>query len=181
MKIKKTKFEGLLVIELEIFNDNRGFFCERFNQKKWRELGIEYEFIQDNHSRSKPNVLRGMHAQINPFQAKLVGVTCGSIIDYIVDIRNDSKTYLESFSIELSEFNGKLLMIPEGFLHGFYVNSDKDTDVLYKVDGIYNVNGEISVKWNDPTLNIDWPKQNFIISDKDNNAKSYHEFLKSKE
>ena len=167
MKITNTFIEGLKVIELDIYSDSRGFFVERFNKKSFQELGIPYEYIQDNFSQSIPNVIRGLHYQNNPSQAKLVGCVRGNIWDVAVDIRKNSPTFGQYFGIELSGENGKLLYIPAGFAHGFCVLGDVLADVSYKVDGIYNKAGEGGIAYNDPTLNINWPIKNPIVSDKD--------------
>ncbi|MFN7038434.1 MAG: dTDP-4-dehydrorhamnose 3,5-epimerase [Alphaproteobacteria bacterium] len=176
MKIEKCDIEGLLIIELDIFKDERGFFVEKFNEAKFIDLGIQHKFVQDNHSRSLPNVIRGLHMQINPSQGKLVSVAKGKILDIAVDARPSSKTFGQYFTIELSDINGKMLWIPAGFLHGFSVISESETDVLYKVNGLYNPAGEIGVKWNDPELNINWLVSNPIVSSKDNNLGSFKEY-----
>jgi dTDP-4-dehydrorhamnose 3,5-epimerase len=167
MKITNTFIEGLKVVELDIYKDSRGFFVERFNKKSFQEIGIPCEYIQDNFSQSSPGVIRGLHYQNNPAQAKLVGCVRGNIWDVAVDIRKDSPTFGQYFGIELSGENGKLLYIPAGFAHGFCVLGNELADVSYKVDGIYNKAGEGGIIYNDPTLKIDWPVKNPIVSDKD--------------
>ena len=167
MKITNTFIEGLKVVELDIYKDYRGFFVERFNKKSFQEIGIPCEYIQDNFSQSSPGVIRGLHYQNNPSQAKLVGCVRGNIWDVAVDIRKDSPTFGQYFGIELSGENGKLLYIPAGFAHGFCVLGNELADVSYKVDGIYNKAGEGGIIYNDPTLKIDWPVKNPIVSDKD--------------
>jgi dTDP-4-dehydrorhamnose 3,5-epimerase len=167
MKITNTFIEGLKVVELDIYKDSRGFFVERFNKKSFQEIGIPCEYIQDNFSQSSPGVIRGLHYQNNPSQAKLVGCVRGNIWDVAVDIRKDSPTFGQYFGIELSGENGKLLYIPAGFAHGFCVLGNELADVSYKVDGIYNKAGEGGIIYNDPTLKIDWPVKNPIVSDKD--------------
>jgi dTDP-4-dehydrorhamnose 3,5-epimerase len=167
MKITNTFIEGLKVVELDIYKDSRGFFVERFNKKSFQEIGIPCEYIQDNFSQSSPGVIRGLHYQNNPSQAKLVGCVRGNIWDVAADIRKDSPTFGQYFGIELSGENGKLLYIPAGFAHGFCVLGNELADVSYKVDGIYNKAGEGGIIYNDPTLKIDWPVKNPIVSDKD--------------
>ena len=167
MKIQKTPIKDLLIVELEVHGDERGFFVERFQKEKFAELGLPTDFPQDNHSRSAPNVLRGVHYQHTPAQGKLVGVVKGKIWDVAVDIRPNSTTFGEYFGIELDDVNGKLLWIPPGFAHGFCVLSNNVTDVYYKVTATYNPEGESGIAWNDPELNIDWPIKNPIISSRE--------------
>ena len=168
MIITKAPLEGLYIIELDIFSDNRGFFVERFNQEKFAINNLPVNFVQDNHSRSKPGVIRGLHAQIHPSQGKLVGVIRGKILDVVVDIRPSSQSFGEHFAIELSDENGKLLWIPEGFAHGFAVISDFDADVFYKVDALYCKDREFGIKSNDKDLAIDWKTTSPpIISERD--------------
>ena len=173
MKITPVKPHGLVVIELDVHKDSRGFFVERFNQEKFSQLDLPCNFVQDNHSRSAPGVLRGLHYQFDPPQGKLVGVTRGRIWDVAVDIRKDSSTYGQHFSIELTEDNGKLFWIPAGFAHGFCVLGDEPADVLYKVDQPYNQKGEGGLLWSDPDLKIKWPIENPLLSDKDKNWKMF--------
>jgi len=167
MKIVKTKLDGILIIELDVFNDERGFFTERFHQEKYIELELPTNFIQDNHSRSYPKVLRGLHYQTNPTQGKLVGCINGIIQDVAVDIRKSSKTFGEYISVTLSGDNGKLLWIPEGFAHGFCVIGNKPADVVYKVNNLYNAAGDKGIIWSDPDINIDWQIKDPILSKKD--------------
>jgi dTDP-4-dehydrorhamnose 3,5-epimerase len=176
VKIIDTDFKGLKVIELDIHSDERGFFCESYNQKKFNELGILNNFIQDNFSKSAPNVVRGLHYQRSPDQAKLVGCISGKIFDVAVDIRPDSKTFGKYFGIELSGDNGKLLMIPAGFAHGFSVTSKNHAHVIYKVDGLYNKSGEGGIKFDDAELGIDWKVKAPIISIRDTQMKSFMEY-----
>lgn len=167
MKITDVDIAGLKVIELDLFKDNRGFFIERFAVNKFKEHGIQANFMQDNHSRSYKNVLRGLHFQIAPAQGKLVGVLRGKIWDIAVDIRPNSPTFKKHFALELSDANAKLLWIPPGFAHGFCVIGDTDADVFYKVDQFYNGKGDRAIRWNDPELNIQWPVREPILSAKD--------------
>ena len=167
MKIIDTKIKEVKIIQLDIYPDERGFFVERFNTEKFAKLGLPLDFVQDNHSRSNPRVLRGLHYQIEPFQEKLVGCLKGKIQDVAVDIRKDSPTYLQYVSIELSGDNGKLLWIPQGFAHGFCVLGEEEADVFYKVDNLYNPAGDKGIIWNDPKINIDWQVKDPILSEKD--------------
>ena len=167
MEVEKLELEGLLLVTLDIYRDDRGFFCEKFHEEKFKDLGISENFIQDNHSRSAPKVLRGLHFQNNPGQGKLVSVVRGSIFDVVVDIRKDSSTYGKWTSVEISEENGRALWVPEGFAHGFVVTSDHDADVTYKVTGKYNPKGEGGIIWNDPDLGINWPISDPVLSDRD--------------
>lgn len=179
MKISKTPLKDLLVVELDVHGDERGFFIERFQQEKFKELGLPTDFSQDNHSRSTKGVLRGLHCQHTPPQGKLVGVIRGKIWDVAVDIRPSSETFGQHFAIELDDMNGKLLWVPAGFAHGFCVLSEGLTDVIYKTTAIYNPQGEEGIAWNDPEININWPVENPIISDKDKNQKSFEEYKKA--
>lgn len=179
MKVIETPIADLKVIELDIFKDNRGFFIERFNEAKYQAAGLPITFPQDNHSRSSPNVLRGLHLQPEPPQGKLVGVLRGKIYDVAVDVRPNSKTFGKYFGIELSDTNGKLLWIPQGFAHGFCVLGDEEADVLYKVSNLYNPKGEIGIKWDDTEINISWPIKNPIVSDRDKALKTFAEYKKN--
>jgi dTDP-4-dehydrorhamnose 3,5-epimerase len=167
MKITHLKIEGLIQLEAKILRDDRGFFVERFNHAKFEELGLNTKYFQDNHSRSFPKVLRGLHFQNNPGQGKLIGVVRGKIWDVAVDLRKESPTFGQHYAAELSDENGALLWIPKGFAHGFCVLGDEPADVLYKVDAPFSPTGDGGVKWDDPELKIPWPIENPIISKKD--------------
>ncbi len=179
MEILSTPFAGLKIVQLKIYHDNRGFFVERFNKKLFQELGLPVDYFQDNHSLSAPNVIRGLHFQNNPSQAKLVGCLRGKILDVAVDIRKDSPTLGKYFSIELSAENGKLLFIPAGFAHGFAVLGNEPADVMYKVDNQFSKEGDGGIRFNDPDLKIDWQIANPIISDKDKNLPLFADYLKN--
>lgn len=179
MEILSTPFTGLKIVQLKIYHDNRGFFVERFNKKLFQELGLPVDYFQDNHSLSSPNVIRGLHFQNNPSQAKLVGCLRGRILDVAVDIRKDSPTLGKYFSIELSAENGKLLFIPAGFAHGFAVLGNEPADVMYKVDNQFSKEGDGGIRFNDPDLKIDWQIVNPIISDKDKNLPLFADYLKN--
>jgi len=169
MILLETKFPDLLILEPRIYTDVRGFFYESYNQESLNELGIKYNFIQDNHSSSSYGVLRGLHYQNGSFaQTKLVRVVRGAVIDVVVDLRIGSPTYLQNFTIELNEENKRQLLIPKGFAHGFVVISEV-ADFLYKCDKYYNKASEGGLIFNDPTLAIEWgiPTQDIIVSEKD--------------
>ena len=171
MKIISTPLKDLFIIKPTVYNDNRGFFYESFNANKLKDAGLKYNFIQDNHSKSSYGVLRGLHYQNNPFaQAKLVRVTQGKVLDVVVDIRKNSPTYLQHYSLELSDENKLQLLIPDGFAHGFIVLSET-CEFLYKCDNYYNKSSEGGIAYNDTTLNIDWmvPRKDIILSEKDTN------------
>src|SRR5215471_13641545 len=138
MQVTRLEPKGLTLIELALRNDARGFFVERYKQALFREHGLPTTFVQDNHSRSEPRVLRGLHYQFNPAQGKLVGVIRGRIWDVAVDLRKDSPTYRSYFGIELSDVNAQMLWVPPGFAHGFCVLGEEAADVVYKVDQLYN-------------------------------------------
>ena len=155
MKINKTYIEGLLIIEPQLFKDDRGFFYESYNKKKL-DKKIKIIFVQDNESKSIKGVIRGLHFQAPPFeQTKLVRCVSGNILDVAVDLRKNSKTYGKSFSIELSSENNKQLFVPKGFAHGFQVLSETAI-VNYKVDEYYNPDSDSGLIWNDKDLSIDW-------------------------
>lgn len=167
MHITRLGLAGLLQIELDVHGDERGFFVERFNFERFRAAGLPSAFVQDNHSRSRPGVIRGLHYQHTPAQGKLVGVTRGRIFDVVLDIRPESPTYGHTRSTELSDMNGRLLWAPRGFAHGFCVLDETPADLLYKVDAPYNPAGEEGILWNDPELAIPWPVDNPIVSERD--------------
>ncbi|MDC0702644.1 dTDP-4-dehydrorhamnose 3,5-epimerase [Priestia sp. AB] len=168
MNIIKTKFEDAILIEPKVFGDHRGFFTESYNKEMFQQNGIDMDFIQDNHSLSQqPGTLRGMHYQLNDrAQTKLVRVTRGAIYDVIVDIRKGSPTYGEWQGFILSADNKRQLLVPKGFAHGFCTIVE-NTEVQYKVDELYSPQHDRGIAWNDPTLNIDWPFNNPVLSDKD--------------
>lgn len=167
MRIETQAIEEVLLITLDRFEDARGWFTERYNEATWAALGFHERFVQDNHSRSHPNVLRGLHYQLEPAQGKLVGVTRGRIYDVAVDLRPASPTFGQHVSAELSDTNGCLLWVPPGFGHGFCVLGDGPADVTYKVSGAYNPQGEGGVRYDDPELAIEWPVSFPLLSDRD--------------
>ncbi|PKB17437.1 dTDP-4-dehydrorhamnose 3,5-epimerase [Flavobacterium sp. 5] len=177
MTIEKTPIQDLVIINPTVFPDDRGYFFEAYNKAKFHENGILYEFIQDNQSFSKRGVIRGLHLQINPFaQAKLVRVLEGEILDVAVDLRKNSPTYGQYFSVVLNAENKKQLMVPHGFAHGFSVLSET-ASVLYKVDQLYHKESERGIRFDDPTLNIDWQinEGEAIVSEKDMILPSFNE------
>ena len=156
MDVIQTTIPDVLIIEPKVFGDDRGFFMESFNEKTFKEeAGVTSKFVQDNHSRSAKNVLRGLHYQIKQTQGKLVRVVSGEVYDVAVDIRNSSPTFGQWTGCLLSEANKRQLWVPPGFAHGFVVLSDT-ADFLYKTTDYYAPEYERSILWNDPQLNIDW-------------------------
>jgi len=176
-KFKKidTFIQGLFIIEPAVFNDERGFFMETYNHKEFSQLGINTIFVQDNHSKSKKGVLRGLHFQKKHPQAKLIRVVSGTIYDIAVDLRKKSPTFGKWYGIELSSENKKQIYIPQGFAHGFLTLSE-EADVLYKASDYYHPEDEYGIIWNDPDLNINWQVDkvdSIIISQKDKSFKSF--------
>jgi len=175
MKSIQTEFPGLVVIEPRVFNDDRGYFFESFQEERYREAGISQKFIQDNESKSVKNVVRGLHYQLGEFaQAKLVRVVQGCVLDVVVDLRAGSPTFGKWFSVELSEDNKKQLFVPRGFAHGFSVLSETAV-FAYKCDNGYNQAAERSIHPFDPQLNIDWrvERSSAIVSEKDSKGPSF--------
>ena len=175
MKRIDTPLEGLLVLEPKVFGDDRGFFLESYNERTLGELGLSEHFVQDNHSYSARNVIRGMHYQVSRPQGKLVRVVAGEIRDVVVDLRRGSKTFGKWEAIHLSGENSRMLWIPSGFGHGFRVVSDS-AHVLYKATDFYAPELERTVAWNDPDLGIDWQLDGDpIISAKDQRGVPFRE------
>lgn len=168
MQLLKTKFSDAQLIKLDVFEDERGFFTECYSKQKLAELGIEADFVQDNHSMSVTRgVLRGLHFQKPPHtQAKLVRVTRGAVYDVIVDLRKDSPTYGQWEGFELTANNHLMLFVPRGFAHGFVTLEDY-TEFQYKCDNYYNKESDGGIIWNDPELSIYWPIKEPILSVKD--------------
>ena len=176
MNITKTDIEGLIIIEPQIFKDSRGAFFESWNAKKFIQLGINEDFVQDNQSVSSKGVLRGLHFQNPPYaQAKLVRVLKGSVLDIAVDLRKNSTTYGKHVSVILSEENNKSFFIPKGFAHGF-LSLEDNTVFNYKCSDYYNKESEGSLIWNDEDLKIDWQIDNPLISEKDLQADFFKNF-----
>jgi dTDP-4-dehydrorhamnose 3,5-epimerase len=187
MKVETTAIPGVLIVEPAVFGDDRGFFLESFNEREMRKIGIEAHFVQDNHSRSTRNVLRGLHYQIAQPQGKLVRVVSGSVFDVAVDMRRDSPAFGKWVGVELSAENKRLFWLPPGMAHGFVVLSDS-ADFLYKATDYYAPKSERSILWNDPAIGIEWPFTGEpILSAKDlagtpfKDAEAYEELLKFEE
>ncbi len=166
MKATELSLPGLLLVESPVAEDERGRFFESWHQRKFRDIGIGDDFVQDNQSRSHRGVLRGLHAQLRVPQGKLVRVLEGEIFDVAVDIRPDSPTFGRSESVVLSAASLNQLWMPPGFAHGFYVLSDV-AEVFYKCTALYDPADEIGIRWNDPVLGIDWPLASPVLSAKD--------------
>ncbi len=166
IKFTKTSLPGVLLIEPDIFQDDRGFFLETYHQKKYAEEEIVKSFVQDNRSHSQKNVLRGLHYQLRNPQAKLVYVIKGEIFDVAVDIRRGSPTFGKWEGVYLSSENNRQIFVPEGFAHGFCVLSET-ADVLYKCSDFYNPDDDFGILWSDPAIGIEWPVKEPILSPKD--------------
>jgi dTDP-4-dehydrorhamnose 3,5-epimerase len=176
-----TQLKGVAVIRPKVFPDDRGFFLETFNKQEFAEVGINYEFVQDNVSHSRKGVIRGLHYQSKQAQGKLVRVIRGKIFDVAVDIREGSPTYGHYVGLELSEEIADMLYVPVGFAHGFLALED-DTEVMYKVTDYYAPNYDTGICWNDPFLNIVWPLkehgiQELIVSSKDAGLPGFEEII----
>lgn len=177
MQVIDTAIADVKIIQPKVFGDNRGFFLETFEKRRYQTmLNIDYDFVQDNHSRSQKGVLRGLHFQKENPQGKLVRVVRGEVFDVAVDIRNDSPTYGKWVGVILSEENKTQFWIPPGLAHGFVVLSDI-ADFEYKCTDYYNPKVEDCLLWNDPTVNIDWPINNPLLSDKDKLGKRLEELV----
>ena len=176
-KFTNTKIEGMFLVEPAVFEDNRGYFMETYNENDFKDAGYDLTFVQDNQSKSSKGVLRGLHLQVNYPQGKLVRVIKGEVFDVGVDLRKDSDTYGEWFGAILSDENKKQLFIPEGFVHGFLVLSD-EAEFVYKCTEFYHGDDEGGIKWDDPDIGIDWPLDDIdeiILSDKDKEWKTLKE------
>lgn len=180
MKIIETRIPDIKIIEPTVFGDERGFFMETWNQRQFEELvtGKTTTFVQDNHSKSKKGILRGLHYQTKNTQGKLVRVISGEVFDVAVDIRINSPTFGQWVGEYLSAENKRQLWIPEGFAHGFYVTSN-EAEFVYKCTDYYNISAEISLLWDDVYLNIDWPIKSSkpTLSIKDENAYFFKKFI----
>lgn len=167
MELIKTPIEGLIVVKPDVFHDERGYFFENYNEKRFKDTGITDNFVQDNQSFSKKGVIRGLHFQKPPYaQSKLVRVIKGRVLDVAVDIRKGSPTYGQHYAVELTGDNFLQFYIPTGFAHGFVALED-NTIFAYKCGAFYNKASEASIRFNDPNLNIDWKTDPSIISEKD--------------
>ena len=166
MKVVQTELEGVLLIEPDVFRDARGFFLESYNRRKYRQLGVNADFVQDNHSRSTRNTVRGLHAQRLHPQAKLVRVIEGSIFDVVVDIRRGSPNYSRWIGMGLSADNFMQCYVPPGYAHGFCVLSEV-AQIEYKCTDFYYPDDELHILWADPDIGVTWPVAHPVLSDKD--------------
>ncbi len=168
MKLIELDIPGPLLIEPRVLGDDRGFFMESWNQASFRDAGLNLEFVQDNHSRSQPGVLRGLHFQNPTPQGKLVRVTSGAVFDVAVDLRRSSAHFGEWIGVELSATHRRMFWVPEGFAHGF-LTLEPDTDFLYKCTAPYAPDHEHTLAWDDPAVGVDWPLGDLkpLLSDKD--------------
>ena len=178
IKTKKTPLEGFLILELETFKDDRGFFLETFQEKNYKEVGIKDKFVQDNQSRSSKGVLRGMHFQVKRPQAQIVTVMRGCIFDVGVDLRQNSSTFGQWYGFELSDVGQRQVYMAPGIAHGFCVLSDL-ADLHYKVSRFYDPDDECGMLWNDSEVNIDWPSINPLIHQRDATYQSLSQLIES--
>ena len=178
IKVKKTSLEGFLIVELETFKDDRGFFLETFQEKNYKEVGITDKFVQDNQSRSSKGVLRGMHFQVKRPQAQIVTVMRGCIFDVGVDLRQNSSTFGQWYGVELSDVGQRQVYMAPGIAHGFCVLSDL-ADLHYKVSRFYDSDDECGMVWNDSEVNIDWPLITPLIHQRDATYQSLSQLIDS--
>jgi dTDP-4-dehydrorhamnose 3,5-epimerase len=177
MQIEVTPFEGLLIIRPRVFGDERGYFFESWNEVAFRKAGIDVPFSQDNQSASGKGVLRGLHFQVPPFdQGKLVRVISGAVLDVVVDLRSGQPTFGQHYKLRLDDQDKLMLYIPEGFAHGFKTLED-NTVFFYKCTKVYNRECERALRWNDPVLGIDWEIEDPILSEKDQKAPFFKDFV----
>ena len=178
-EIIKTGIDDLLLIKPNVFEDDRGYFYELFNSEKYIKAGLDFNFVQDNISKSQKGTVRGLHFQVKEYtQGKLCQVIVGKVLDVAVDIRPESKTFGKYYSVELTAENHYQLWMPPGFAHGFSVLSDEAV-FLYKCTNFYNKEYERSIKYDAPEFNIDWKVDSPIVSEKDKNAPTFKEYLLS--
>jgi len=178
MKIVKTDIDGVLIIEPDVFNDPRGFFFESYNKKKYREAGLDFNFVQDNISKSAYGTIRGLHYQVGEYaQGKLCQVIKGKVFDVAVDIRFGSPTFGRYVGVELTEQNHRQIWMPPGFAHGFSVLSDEAV-FMYKCTALYSKKDERSILFNDADINIDWRIEKPIVSEKDLVSKKFKDIEK---
>lgn len=177
MQVIKTPLDGLQILQLKVFKDDRGWFLESFNKVTFHAAGLVDSFVQDNHSASVKHTLRGLHFQTHPGQAKLIRCTVGRIWDVAVDIRPSSATFGRHHGIELSAGDGQQMFIPVGFAHGFLVLSET-AEVQYKCSNVYNASTESGIQWDDPDLAVAWPLNGAkpLVSDRDTKNQSFAEF-----
>ncbi len=177
MEIQKTDIDGLLIIKPKVFKDNRGAFFESYNKQLFASYGLNMEFVQDNQSISSKGVIRGMHLQAPPFaQGKLVRVAFGSVLDVAVDLRKSSPTFGKHVILKLDAQDHRFFWIPEGFAHGFIALED-NTVFQYKVTNYYDKDSEMSIRWNDPILNIQWGINQPVVSEKDQQSPLFEDFV----
>jgi dTDP-4-dehydrorhamnose 3,5-epimerase len=175
LKVRELGLKGLLLIDPDLYSDSRGFFLESWSEHKYTAAGITTRFVQDNHSRSCRNTLRGLHYQDGPGQAKLVRVTRGHVLDVVVDIRPESPTFGQHEAVELDNVYHRQLYVPVGFAHGFVVLSDY-AEFLYKVSTPYSGDLERTLAWNDPDLAIPWPVKDPVLSPRDTKGESFESY-----
>jgi len=178
IKVKKTSLEGFLIVELETFKDDRGFFLEAFQEKKYEEAGIMDKFVQENQSRSSKGVLRGMHFQVKRPQAQILTVMRGCIFDVGLDLRQNSSTFGQWYGVELSDIGQRQVYMAPGIAHGFCVLSDL-ADLHYKVSRFYDPDDECGMIWNDSKVNIDWPSITPLIHQRDASYQSLSQLIDS--
>jgi len=178
MNVFPGGLDGLVVIEPNLFRDDRGFFLEPYNAVRYKAAGIDLDFVQDNHSSSTKGVLRGLHFQTRPGQAKLLRCGRGRIWDVAVDIRPQSATFGKWWGIELDSQSHRQLFIPVGFAHGFCVLSD-EAEVLYKCSNVYDPATESGIAWDDPQIGVAWPVQTPVVSQRDRNNQSLEQYRKT--
>lgn len=166
MRIIETQLPDVLLIEPKVFGDHRGFFLETYHQARYRDAGIAMTFVQDNHSRSRRGVLRGLHYQLEQPQGKLVSVMCGQVFDVAVDIRRGSPNFGRWAGVVLDDVSRRQLYVPPGFAHGFLVLSE-EVDFVYKCTDYYHPQSENGIAWDDPDIGIEWPDLDVVLSDKD--------------
>lgn len=177
MQAKRLSLKGLILIDLDCHNDNRGYFTERFHIEKLNGLIPDLKFVQDNHSFSRFKVLRGMHFQKG--QSKLISVIRGKVLDVTVDIRLGSETFGKHECVELDSARPQIFWVPDGFAHGFCILSEEGADVIYKTTTVYDPNKENGIFWADKKLGIKWPSLNPIISERDSKLISFDEFKRT--
>ncbi|MBW6496932.1 MAG: dTDP-4-dehydrorhamnose 3,5-epimerase [Bacteroidales bacterium] len=177
MQVETTPFEGLLIVRPRVFGDERGYFFESWNEETFRNAGINVPFMQDNQSASVKNVVRGLHFQTPPFeQGKLVRVISGAVLDVVVDLRRKQPTFGKHFKLVLDEHEKIMLYIPPGFAHGFKTLED-NTVFFYKCTQVYQRDHDSAIRWNDPDLDIDWEVSDPILSEKDQQAPFFRDFV----
>ena len=182
MNFIKTAIDGVVIVEPRIFKDDRGYFFESYNEQEFISNGITNRFVQDNQSKSSYGVIRGLHCQLGEHaQAKLVRVLAGKVLDVAVDFRKDSPTFLQHVAVELSAENNRQLFIPRGFLHGFSVLSETAV-FAYKCDNLYCKESEFGIRFDDPTIGVDWqvPADKILVSDKDRMHKEVKDVLNNR-